>query len=139
MMAIVMVFLSAMTASSMPDDLRALDEGIHYDIERRRLDAGDEARLVDAALPQREAVGEHPHAGAGQPRQIVRAGARPCREHAVLDEEQGHLVLCRGKLLRKVTTEAHVVRVERVARFDQKVSWHRHLPSWRDGRLAASR
>src|SRR5215813_651142 len=90
MMAIVMVFLSAMTASSMPDDLRALDEGIHYDIERRRLDAGDEARLVDAALPQREAVGEHPHAGAGQPRQIVRAGARPCREHAVLDEEQGH-------------------------------------------------
>src|SRR5215471_9257933 len=119
MMAIVMVFLSAMTASSMPDDLHALGEGIHYGIERRRLDAGDEARPIDAALPQREAIGEHPHAGTGQSREIVRAGARPCRQHAVLDEEQGDLVLCRGKLLCKVTTEAHVVRVERVARFNQ--------------------
>src|SRR5215470_10079957 len=118
-MAMVMVFLSAMTVSSMPDDLCALGQSVDYDVERRRRDASREPPFVNAALPQREAVGEHPHASSGQLRQIVRAGARACRKDAVLDQEQGDLVLRRGELVRKLTTEAHIVRIERVARFDQ--------------------
>jgi hypothetical protein len=54
-----------------------------------------------------------------QPRQIARAGSRPHWQYPVLNEKQGDLVLCGGKLLHEIAAEARVVRVERVARFDQ--------------------
>jgi len=47
----------------------------------------------------------------------MRAG--PHRQYAVLHEEQGDVVLCRGELPREIAAEARVVRIERVSRLDQ--------------------
>ena len=73
----------------MPDDLGAVGQGIQYDIEWRRSDAGGQTCLVDAALLQRKPVGEDAHPAASQPRQIVGARAQPRRQHPVLNKEQG--------------------------------------------------
>src|SRR5437762_3579191 len=114
MMAMVMVFLSAMTLSLMPDDFGALGEGIEHDFERCRSDARGKALFVDAALLQREAVREYANSGAGELCQVARAGARPGRQHTVLDQKQRDLVLPGGKLCCEIATEPRVVGVERV-------------------------
>src|SRR5205807_10007875 len=93
-------------------------------------DGGGEAVRVDAALLQRKAVGQHADAGAGQLCQMAAAGAGTRRQHAVLHKKDGNVVLRRGQLRRQIDAEAGIIRIERVARFDQEIFWHQ-APPWR--------
>src|SRR5262245_27549756 len=121
-----------MASSLVPQDLAALLHLIEHDVERRALDLGDQVPGLDAAFLQGELVRQHIDAALlerGQ-RRAVLALARG--EDAVLDEEERHgrARLVPRERLGEIEEVLRVGAVERIARLDQQVAWHR-CPLWR--------
>src|SRR5262245_58679034 len=62
--------------ASMPHDVPAVGHAVDDDVEFGRADARRQLRLVDAALFQREAVGEQVDIGVAQGHELRRLGTR---------------------------------------------------------------
>src|SRR5262245_41431422 len=121
-----------MASSLVPQDLAALLHLIEDDVQGRALDLGDQAPQLDAALLQRELVRQHLDAALLERRQRRAVVALARGEDAVLHEEDRHgsarLVL--GERLGEIEEVLRVGAIERIARLDQQVAWHR-CPLWR--------
>src|SRR5882672_4598732 len=116
----------------MPQRLGAAGEKIDYFVDGARLDALFERARVDAALAQREVVGEHADLPAEDAVEPGVAGAGPRGHHAVLDEEEGHLTPL-AQLAGKRVEVPDIPRLPWALGLDQDVSAHSRPPfcrSW---------
>src|SRR5262245_31854226 len=128
------VFLVAMAALLVPEGLAALGESVDDDVERSGGHAGIQPIRRNAALAQREVVGEHLDARARD--SVEHAGVRtaPRGEHTVLDQEQDHgLPAPRETGGQIIEVGGDVARFERVSGLDQQIASHRAVPPWKVG------
>src|SRR3989454_2932133 len=117
-------FFVAMSISSVPDDLAAVLQMIDHHVESGLLHGRGKARRVDPALAERELVRQDLHTGLGNLFQRLGAGALPGGEPPVLHQEQGDRVPVVRQRRRQRVVVLHVVRLERIARFDEQVLRH---------------
>src|SRR2546423_15674107 len=121
----VSVFSVMIVLLSVPDGFRvvARDE-VHERFDARLPDAGQQLGLADAALGEREAVGEQPDARLRERRQ-VRAACAPARgQHPVLHEEDRYGVAALFQSRGYVNKELRVARLEWDARLYENVVCH---------------
>ena len=96
----------------MPKSLAALGELVDDNVERSGLGTAGELSGVDAALAEREVVGEDFHPRLRRFRQACCPAAE--RKDAVLNQEKGDLVAVAGKVGRQIVLVRDLVRLERV-------------------------
>src|SRR6185503_17570143 len=96
-------------------------EEIEDAVERRGPDAGGKPIGTDAALPEREVVGEDLDPGTRDGADDVGARARPDGKDAVLDEEERDGMALSGEARRKVVVVRDVRGLEGIARLDEEI------------------
>src|SRR5207245_2513550 len=109
---------------SVPERLGAGGQVVHDLVDRARLHSLLERLQADAALAEREVVGEHANVLA---KQLIESGilrARPRRHHSVLDEEEGDVTASFAQLSRKLVEPSDVSRFPRALRLNQHVLAH---------------
>ena len=105
-----------------PEGLVAGREAVHDHVDGSRGDAL--GQLGDAALLQREVIGEHRHPTPRQRIELGRVGRQASRQHPVLNEEERHLVTVLDQTPGQVVVVADVIRFKRIARLDEQVLSH---------------
>src|SRR5687767_6586912 len=118
--------LSDMLRLLVPESLVTGHEVVHHHVDGSRGDSL--GQLGDAALLQREVISKHRHAAPCQRAERSRVRRRARREHAVLGEEQRHLVIALDQALGQFVIVADIVRFKRVARLDEQVFSHFMVP-----------
>jgi len=104
-----------------PESLAALAEEIEDAIERRAPNAGGQSVRTDAALSERELVGQDLDAGASDGADGIGARSLPGGKDAVLDQEERHRVPLPGEARREVVVVGDVRGLEGITRLDEEV------------------